>query len=54
MLDLFEQLHRERGITIIVVTHDPAIARRARRIIAIKDGRIESDVAAAEALAPAH
>jgi putative ABC transport system ATP-binding protein len=54
VLDLFEQLHRERGITVIVVTHDPAIARRARRIIAIKDGRIESDVAAAEAPAPAH
>jgi putative ABC transport system ATP-binding protein len=54
VLDLFEQLHRERGITIIVVTHDPAIARRARRIIAIKDGRIESDVAAAEQTVLAH
>jgi putative ABC transport system ATP-binding protein len=45
ILDLFETLHRERGITIIVVTHDPGIARRAKRIVSIKDGRIESDLA---------
>jgi putative ABC transport system ATP-binding protein len=45
ILDLFEALHRERGITIIVVTHDPGIARRAKRIVSIKDGRIESDIA---------
>ena len=44
ILALFDQLHRERGITVIVVTHDPTVARRARRIISIKDGRIESDV----------
>ena len=49
MLDLFEQLHRERGITIIVVMHDPNIARRANRIISIKDGHIESDIANASA-----
>ena len=48
VLDLFEQLHRERGITVIVVTHDPGIARRAKRIISIKDGRIESDLVSAE------
>ncbi len=46
VLDLFEQLHKERGITVIVVTHDPGIARRAERIVSIKDGRIESDVVA--------
>jgi len=43
ILDLFEQLHRERGITIILVTHDHEVAERANRIISIKDGRIESD-----------
>jgi putative ABC transport system ATP-binding protein len=48
VLELFEQLHRERGITVIVVTHDPGIARRAQRMISIKDGCIESDIAAAE------
>lgn len=43
ILDLFGQLHRERGITIILVTHDHEVAERANRIISIKDGRIESD-----------
>ena len=39
---LFEKLHDE-GNTIIVVTHEPDIAKRASRIITIRDGRIESD-----------
>ncbi len=54
ILDLFETLHRERGITIIVVTHDPGIARRARRIVSIKDGRIESDIANTTPTVSAH
>ncbi len=53
VLDLFEQLHRERGMTVIVVTHDRDIAKRARRIVSIKDGRIESDLAA-ETLGASH
>ena len=44
ILDLFEQLQRERQITVIVITHDPNVARRARRVITIRDGRIESDI----------
>lgn len=44
ILDLFEQLHRERGITVILVTHDPNVARRANRVVSIRDGRIESDL----------
>jgi putative ABC transport system ATP-binding protein len=43
---LFEKLHDE-GNTIIVVTHEPEIAARAHRIITIRDGQIESDVAQA-------
>jgi putative ABC transport system ATP-binding protein len=50
VLDLFGQLHRERGITMIVVTHDKDVARRADRIVSIRDGRIESDVAAQQKL----
>lgn len=49
ILDLFERLHRERGITVILVTHDPSVARRANRVISIRDGRIESDLATAHA-----
>jgi putative ABC transport system ATP-binding protein len=43
ILALFEQLQRESGITLIVVTHDQSVARRARRVIAMRDGVIESD-----------
>jgi putative ABC transport system ATP-binding protein len=39
---LFEQLVAE-GKTVIVVTHDQGIAQRARRIIRLRDGRVEED-----------
>ena len=42
LLALLDDLHA-RGHTIITVTHDPAIAARAQRVIEIKDGRIVSD-----------
>jgi len=42
IMDLFERLHSE-GNTIIVVTHEPDIARRAHRILSIRDGLIEKD-----------
>ena len=41
IMDLFEQLNRE-GKTIIMITHDPKIARRAQRIVHILDGRLYS------------
>ncbi len=53
ILDLFEKLHRERGITVIVVTHDPSVARRANRVVSIRDGRIESDLGNDHSAAPA-
>jgi ABC-type lipoprotein export system ATPase subunit len=40
VLGMFEQLNREEGITIILVTHDPNVARHARRTIHISDGMI--------------
>jgi putative ABC transport system ATP-binding protein len=42
IMDLFERLHAE-GNTIIVVTHEPDIAKRAHRILSIRDGQIEKD-----------
>ena len=42
IMDLFERLHSE-GNTIIVVTHEPDIAKRAHRILSIRDGLIEKD-----------
>ena len=40
VLRMFEQLNKEDGITIILVTHDPNVARHARRLIHIHDGVI--------------
>jgi putative ABC transport system ATP-binding protein len=39
VLELLEQMNAE-GLTLIVVTHDPAVARRARRVLVLKDGRV--------------
>jgi ABC-type lipoprotein export system ATPase subunit len=41
ILRMFQDLNRREGLTIILVTHDPEVARHARRIIHIKDGQIE-------------
>jgi putative ABC transport system ATP-binding protein len=40
---LFEELNRELGATLVVVTHDPTIAARARRNIRLVDGKIVHD-----------
>ncbi len=42
ILDLFDTLHEE-GQTIVVVTHEPDIAQRCRRIVRLKDGEVEAD-----------
>ncbi len=44
IMGLFARLH-EQGNTIIVVTHENDIAKHARRVIKIRDGRVESDEA---------
>ncbi|UXR73792.1 ABC transporter ATP-binding protein [Staphylococcus sp. IVB6238] len=41
IMDLFLQLNKERGTTMIVVTHDPRVAEQADRVIHILDGRIQ-------------
>jgi len=43
LLDLMQQLNREQGITFLFSTHDQHVIDRARRIITIHDGKIESD-----------
>ena len=42
VVEILEQLNRD-GICLLVVTHDPELGRRARRHIAMHDGRIVSD-----------
>ena len=39
VLEILEQMNAT-GLTLIVVTHDPAVARRARRVMVLKDGRV--------------
>ncbi|MEQ1885275.1 MAG: ABC transporter ATP-binding protein [Bryobacteraceae bacterium] len=43
IMAIFQKLNRERGISVIVVTHEPDIARFAERIIHFRDGRIVED-----------
>ncbi len=43
LLELMEALNRDRGVTFIFSTHDPRVMERARRIIRLVDGRVESD-----------
>jgi lipoprotein-releasing system ATP-binding protein len=42
--DLFLQVNRERGTTIVVVTHNVGFAERMPRIIRLRDGFVEKDV----------
>jgi putative ABC transport system ATP-binding protein len=44
IMSLMQRLNRERGLTYVIVTHDPGIAARCHRIIYMQDGRIERDV----------
>jgi putative ABC transport system ATP-binding protein len=46
IMELIFALNRARGATLILVTHDEALARRCRRIVRLRNGRIESDSAA--------
>lgn len=50
-LNLLGTLHREQGMTLLLITHDAGIAHSARRIIEMKDGRIVSDAAPASVTA---
>lgn len=43
VMEIFQRLNRERGITLILVTHEPDIADYADRVVVFKDGRISKD-----------
>ncbi len=45
IIQLFGRLNRDAGVTVILVTHDPVVARHARRILHMKDGLIVRDEA---------
>ena len=43
VMEIFQRLNRERGITLVLVTHEADIAAYADRIVVFKDGRIQKD-----------
>ncbi|MFO7917710.1 MAG: ABC transporter ATP-binding protein [Anaerolineae bacterium] len=43
IVDLFQRLNAERGITVVYVTHDPEISVYTERIIRLRDGKIEGE-----------
>ena len=51
ILELFQRLHAD-GMTILMVTHDPAVSSRCQRIIWLRDGLVESDKKVEHAEAP--
>ena len=43
LLDLFRELNQAYGLTTVIVTHDPQIARRVDRVVAIRDGKTSTE-----------
>ena len=43
VIDMFRRLNQEEGLTVILVTHYPAVARNARRVIVLRDGDVVED-----------
>lgn len=43
LMDMMKALNERRGITFVFSTHDPMVVERARRVIRLRDGRIEAD-----------
>lgn len=43
MMDYMKQLNKEFGKTVVIITHNPEVARKTNRLVAIRDGRIERE-----------
>jgi putative ABC transport system ATP-binding protein len=45
IMEILQRLNRERGLTIILITHEPDIAEYAERVVTFRDGHVTSDTA---------
>lgn len=52
VLEILSQMTRERGNTVLMVTHDSRAASFGDRVITLKDGLVESDAAPAQPIRP--
>jgi len=43
VMDMFQRLNRERGITVVLITHEMDIAEHGTRVVKFRDGRIQID-----------
>lgn len=44
ILDMFKEINRESGLTIVIVTHDRPLSKKVHRVAAIRDGKISSEL----------
>jgi ABC-type lipoprotein export system ATPase subunit len=44
ILDVFRELNRSLGLTVVIVTHDPQLAKKVDRVVAIRDGKTSSEI----------
>ena len=44
LLDVFRELNKNMGLTIVIVTHDRMLAKKVNRVVAIRDGKTSSEM----------
>jgi putative ABC transport system ATP-binding protein len=47
-MDLMRELNRSKGLTLVIVTHDPVVGAQCDRIVRMRDGQIDHDAESME------